>query len=182
MSEEALIGFSLEEFDVILNRVVDQVEDLQGVIRDTDEEAEKLEAKVDVITETSINKLRRALRFSRRVAGTVRAVLVTTGGATSQIYGSLLDATLLTAELLIDIATAESFTLVGGAQAALKFQMAFKLIQKAEAIRAQDMETAAQIEREIAIISPWTYGLIIHPLIVSYAILIIIELMRLLNG
>lgn len=145
------------DVDAALDSILSDIEQTENMVDDVEAERERVERRVDDTVRDSNQALRRSLAFSRRVAATVRAVLSGSASAADQIFASIAEAVLITAEALIDVATAESLTVVGAFSAGIKIAFAFKLLQKSRAIQQKRVEEVSAIERQISIISPWTY-------------------------
>ena len=112
-----------------------------------------------------LNELERAgkttnqsiLRGARRTAMVLRGFAMASGSAFNEVITLGIEAALMTAELVFDIAVAESMTVALAFQAAMKFTMVAVLLARANALRQHRTEQAMEMQGVITMLTVFTY-------------------------
>jgi hypothetical protein len=150
--------------DQILVESAVVMEQVEGV----EQESVIVEQKVKQLEVSSTVVYRRILTNARRTAMVVRGFAMASGSAFSEVYILGIEAALMTAELIFDIAAAESLTLVLAFQAAAKFTMVAVLLARANALKQQEQETAMRMQGVITMLTVFTYAVFFNTLFVLY--------------
>lgn len=160
---DVLIGFDEAEFDLVTSEVLVTTEMLMADVQELDAEADEVEQKVKTLEQTSEAANRRILAGARQTAQILRGLAIASGQAINEIFIIGIEVALLTAELLIDVAAAESTTVIGVVSAVARTGQIIALLKKADQLRQGQTEAAARTEgivSSMGALSQLTYMLI----------------------
>lgn len=134
-----------------------ETEILNEEIEEVDNERAIVEQKVEQLEVESQQSFNKIVQGVRKTATLVIGLAQATGGAFDEIYKIGIEAALVTAELLADVAAAESLTLAGIFTASAKISLIVALIARANQLRQGKTEQAQRTQGIITAITPFTY-------------------------
>lgn len=143
---DVIIGVDASEVDAGLRRAMLAVTALDDTLDDVEDKRQEVDRAVKESERAHIATYRRTLMQARQVNQIVRGLAVAAGDSFSEIYATGMEIAFVTAELLIDVAAAESLTLVGAVNAAAKIALIFTLMKKVQLLRQGKTEAAARTE------------------------------------
>ena len=155
--DDVLIGLDMLEIEVLLDQLLVESAVVMEAVEGVEEEAKLVEQKVKQLAQVSEQANRRILSNARRTAMVVRGFAMASGSAFNEIIVLGIEAALFTAELIFDIAVAESLTVALAFQAAIKFTMVAVLLARANALRQQKQDTAMQMQGVVTMLTVFTY-------------------------
>ena len=113
--------------------------------------------ELDELEKAATTTNRSILRNTRKTAMVVRGFAMASGDAFNEVITLGIEAALMTAELIFDIAVAESLTVVLAIQAAMKFTMVYVLLARANALRQHRTQQAMEMQGVITVLTVFTY-------------------------
>lgn len=145
-SADLSIGLDAHEFDAELDRVAARTAIAAEGIETVERESEVVHRNVQQLAIENEAALRKTVSSARQVASLVRGLAIASGNAFDEVFAIGIEVTLLTAEVLIDIATAEATTLVGLIGIGARIGQIIALIAKANQLRQGRTEAARRTE------------------------------------